>query len=58
MITKNLYDEAIFEWNGEVDYIEIFRCVLLTPFTLVADILTSPFQIITLIIGKIIEKRK
>lgn len=57
MLTKNLYEEAIFEWNGEIDYIEIFRCVLLTPIMVVLDILTSPFQIITLIIGKIIEKR-
>lgn len=57
MLTKNLYEEAIFEWNGEIDYMEIFRCVSLTPIMLVLDILTSPFQIIALIVGKIIEKR-
>ncbi len=58
MITKNLYDEAMISWNGEVDYFEIFMCVVLTPITVIADILTSPFQAIALIVGKIIEKRK
>lgn len=58
MITKNMYDEAIFTWNREVDYMEIFRCILLTPITVALDLITSPFQIIALIVGKIIERRK
>lgn len=53
---KNLYEEAIFEWDGEVDYMELFRCILLTPIMVALDILTSPFQIIALITGKIIER--
>lgn len=56
MLTKNLYEEAIFEWGGEVDYMELFRCILLTPIMVALDILTSPFQIIALITGKIIER--
>lgn len=57
MLTKNLYDESCFIWGGEVDYFEIFRCVLLTPVTLVLDIITSPFQVIALVSGKIIDKK-
>ncbi|MCI8654984.1 MAG: hypothetical protein HFJ48_03810 [Clostridia bacterium] len=57
MFTKQLYYESCFMWGGEVDYFEIFRCVLLTPVTLVLDIITSPFQVIALTIGKITENK-
>lgn len=58
MLTKEMYENATFKWCGEIDYFEIFKCVLVTPVTVTLDILTSPFQIIALIVGKIIEKSK
>ena len=60
MFTKYLYEDRIFyiddKWG--LDYEQLFRCILLTPFTIFADIITSPFQFITLIVGMIIKKKK
>lgn len=58
MFTKNLYDETTFTSPWGIDYMEILRCLLLTPLMVFLDILTSPFQLIAIIIGKIIEKRE
>ena len=63
MLTKYMWDCYIGENTGyfsgtfENDYFILFCCIILTPFTVCVDLITSPIQILTKCVGKILEIR-
>ena len=51
MLTKKIWEDATCTLWG-IEHIDILWAVIITPFTLAADIMTLPFQIIAHIIYK------
>lgn len=60
MITYYIWQTLPIDYIFFIKYIswfKLFLCVLLTPFTILLDLILLPFEIISFIIYKIMENR-